>query len=117
MVRALVYVIPVALAIYAIIDLSRSESSERMGISPFALVPVIVLLPVLGPLIWILLTRLPRESGAGPTGTQLGRVQPMRRAGPRAPDDDTDFLWRLDQQRRKERGTDSAPPDDGPPRT
>src|SRR5665648_775070 len=32
MVRALVYVIPVALAIYALIDLSRSEPSERMGI-------------------------------------------------------------------------------------
>ncbi len=114
MVRALVYVIPVALAIYALIDLSRSEPSERMGISRFAWVPVIVLLPVLGPLIWILLTRLPRESGAGPTRTTPGRVPPIRRAGPRAPDDDPDFLWRLDQQRRKERGTDT-PSDDGSP--
>src|SRR5665647_2622237 len=102
-----------ALAIYALIDLSRSEPSERMGISRFAWVPVIVLLPVLGPLIWILLTRLPRESGAGPTGTRPGRVPPIRRTGPRAPDDDPDFLWRLDQQRRKERGTDTPPPDAG----
>lgn len=113
--RALVYVIPVALAIYALIDMSRSQPSERMGISPFAWVPVIVLLPVLGPLIWILLTRLSQESGAGPTGAPPGRVPPIRRTGPRAPDDDPDFLWRLDQQRRRKRGPDATPPDDASP--
>src|SRR5665648_1298461 len=72
----------------ALLGLSRSEPSERMGISRFAWVPVIVLLPVLGPLIWILLTRLPRESGAGPstgsstmTGTQANREMPIRSLG------------------------------------
>ncbi|MBO1752442.1 PLDc_N domain-containing protein [Actinotalea sp. BY-33] len=111
MLRAMVYVIPIALAIYALIDLSRSQVVERNGLPVPAWVAVIVLLPVIGPVVWILLSRQRRrEQGAArppapgrPPGP--GRPRP-RRSGPVAPDDDPDFLWRLEQERRRQRARD-----------
>lgn len=106
MLRALVYVVPVALAIYALIDLSRSTSAERGRLHPAAWVAVVVLLPVLGPIAWILISRSNRPNP--PPGRPEGR----RRPGPPAPDDDPEFLWRIEQeQRRRER---SRPRPEGP---
>ena len=105
--RLMFYVVPLALAIYALIDFSRSEPSERVGIRPLAWLALIVLLPVIGPITWIVVSRtLGRSTDAGkrsPRGPGP-RAWPGRRPGPRAPDDDLDFLWRLEQQRRRARG-------------
>lgn len=104
--KALVYVVPIALAIYALFDLARSEVRERAGIHPIGWAAVILLLPVLGSLVWILVSRVQRSGTVPPTTP--GRTPPLRpprRPGPAAPDDDPDFLWRLDQQRRRERGS------------
>jgi hypothetical protein len=118
----MVYVVPLALAIYALIDLSRSEPSERAGIRPLAWLAIIVLLPVVGPITWIVVSRTqgPARGGAArrPSGPNP-RTWPVRRPGPKAPDDDPNFLWRLEQQRRRARGTggDPAgkPPEANPP--
>ena len=111
MLRAMVYVIPIALAIYALIDLSRSRVSERNGLPLPAWVAVIVLLPVIGPIVWIALSRQRRrEQGAErppAPGRPPGPGRPRtRRPGPVAPDDDPDFLWRLEQERRRQRARD-----------
>ncbi|KGM08524.1 hypothetical protein N869_10830, partial [Cellulomonas bogoriensis 69B4 = DSM 16987] len=105
--RYLVYVIPLAMAIYALIDLSRSQEQERNGLHPALWVAVIVLLPVLGPLVWILISRLHRtDGGASNPGYRPVRPTPpgrprTRRTGPPAPDDDPDFLWRIERERRR----------------
>lgn len=107
MVRALPYVIPIALALFALIDLSRSSAVERAEIHPLAWAAIIVLLPVVGPVAWILVSRQRAAAarqggsagGAGPV--RPGPTRPPRRSGPVAPDDDPDFLWRLEQERRR----------------
>lgn len=130
MVRALVYIVPVALAIYALFDLARSLPEERVGIRRWAWVLIVVLIPVLGPLVWILVSRWARaQSGTPPTvpplrpgpvpprtgrpaGPARGPARPTRRSGPLPPDDDPEFLWRLEQQRRRASG--EPPSADGP---
>jgi hypothetical protein len=114
--KALVYVVPIAVAIFALFDLARSEVRERAGIHPIAWAAVIVLLPVIGPLVWILVSRLQRQDGAARPPSQNGPfpTRPPRRTGPVAPDDDPDFLWKLDQQRRRQDGT-SGPEGNGGP--
>ena len=115
MVRALPYIVPIALALYALIDLSRSQVVERAGIRPLAWVAMIVLLPVVGPVAWIAVSRSRRVGGtsrpASPGRPSMpgGPVRPTRRPGPVAPDDDPDFLWRLDQQHLRQ--TDGHPTD------
>lgn len=131
MLRALVYIVPIGLAIYALIDLRRSEEADRMGLHPLAWAAVIVLLPVVGPLTWVLVSRSRRTGGPFATRPAPGARPPTgsrppapgrrpRRSGPVAPDDDPEFLWRLEQQQRRaarrETDTPQHPPteDDGP---
>lgn len=120
MLRALVYVVPIALAIYASIDLSRSLPEERAGLPRWAWLAIIVLLPVLGPVVWIVVSRYYRSEAQArprpvpPVAPGRGPVRgpmrpPTRRPGPVAPDDDPEFLWRLEQQRRRAAG---EPPTD-----
>lgn len=111
--------VPVALAIYALFDLYRSEPVERAGVQPLVWVVVIVVLPVVGPIAWIFVstTRRAEAKAAGSPGrTPIpgtpGRspLRPPRRTGPVAPDDDPDFLRHLDQQWRNDRGDDAGTP-------
>lgn len=127
MLRALVYVVPIALAIYATIDLSRSLPEERAGLPRWAWLAIIVLLPMLGPIVWIVVSRYyraetqprPRPRPVPPVAPGRGPVRggpmrpPTRRPGPVAPDDDPEFLWRLEQQRRRAAG--EPPQDEQPP--
>ena len=115
MLRALVYIVPVALAVYALIELARSEPSDRAGLHPLAWAALIVLLPVVGPLTWIVVVRSQarvQEGGRAAPGGSVPRAGspgargglPPRRPRPVAPDDDPEFLWRLDQQQRAASG-------------
>lgn len=116
MLRLLVYVVPVALAVYALFDLYRSEPSERAGVRPLVWVLAIVAVPVLGPIAWIFVstTRRAEARAAGPRpSAPSGRspLRPTRRPGPVAPDDDPEFLRHLDQQWRREGGDGSGAPE------
>lgn len=113
--KALVYVVPIAIAIYALFDLARSDVRERAGIHPLAWAAVIVLLPVIGPLVWILVSRLQEGSATRPPSqSHPFPTRPPSRTGPVAPDDDPDFLWKLDQQRRRRDGADGPESSGGP---
>jgi len=89
-----------ALYIYAMIDLLRSPSAEVRFLPKWLWAIVILLVFLLGPLMWLFLGR-PRaqyppgggEGGGGPGG----RRGPGPR-GPVAPDDDPEFLRRIDEQ-------------------
>ncbi len=123
--RLLVYVVPVALAIYALFDLYRSEEHERSGLPPVLWALVIIVLPVLGPIVWIFTSTVRRaeassQGGGGqnrPRGVPGGPAhppRPPRPSGPVAPDDDPEFLRELERQwRRTERG-DDAPDEPSP---
>jgi hypothetical protein len=81
------------LGIYALVDCLRTTGSEVRGLPVPVWVAVIVLLPVVGPLAWLVAGRSHRRSGP---------AQPSSRgSAPKGPDDDEDFLRSLD---RKDRG-------------
>lgn len=77
--RILVVVLLVALAVYALIDLSQADG-RRVRLMPRWLWVVAILIPLGGPLAWLFLGR--------PRGRQL----PPSQRRPIAPDDDPDFL-------------------------
>lgn len=106
MARALFFLVIIGLAVYALADIATSDESARRGLPKGAWF-LIALVPIAGPLVWILTSRAqPATGGAGPAqGRRPGPGVPggssPRRPGPVAPDDDPEFLWRLDQERRR----------------
>jgi hypothetical protein len=112
--------------VYALVDVWGSEEDERGGLPRWLWVLLIVLLPLLGPISWIVVRVTARRSGAGPAAGPGGsRPKPPTRPGPGprrpsngpvAPDDDPEFLWRLEQEKRRRerdaRGSRDAKDDD-----
>jgi len=87
--RVLLVVIPLALAIYTVIDAIQTDDARVRHIPK---------------LIWILLILLTAPTGIGAIawlvtgrqrGPQNGRPRPNRPSAPRGPDDDPDFLRNL----------------------
>lgn len=97
--RVLLFLLVIALAVYALTDLSGSDERRRGGIPRAVWTVLILLLPVLGPVAWLLVSRV------------ATRAEPEQ--VPLAPDDDPDFLWRLEQQRRAD--TESSDDAQDPP--
>lgn len=106
MVRALFFLVIIGLAVYALSDIATSDDRARRGIPRGAWL-LIALVPVVGAVAWIASSRAARaEGGSGGSGgaRPTGGGSGPRRSGPLAPDDDPEFLWRLEQERiRRER--------------
>lgn len=85
-------VIALALLIYSMVDCLMTPRHKVRVLPKIAWVPIILLLPLLGPGLWLGFgkAREPRNSG-GPA-----------RKGPRAPDDDPEFLRNVEFQRRQQ---------------
>lgn len=92
MLRYLLLLLVVGLAVYCVIDVVRSDERRRRGLPTLLWLAVVVLVPVAGSLAWLVLRGAGDGAGPGP------RSRPSR---PVAPDDDPDFLRRLDQERRR----------------
>ncbi|WP_275006282.1 PLDc N-terminal domain-containing protein [Promicromonospora iranensis] len=125
MARILLILVVVGLMAYALADVWGADEDERGGLPRWLWVLLIVLLPLLGAISWIVMRVAARRSGAGPSaGGRPGgsrpkpptRPGPRRPSGPVAPDDDPEFLWRLEQEKRKRereaRGHQEAKDDD-----
>ncbi len=86
----------IGLVVYSVVDVLSSEKDERIGLPRWAWVVLLILVPLVGSIVWIAVSR-----------TQRGRPQPGGTIGralapaPVAPDDDPEFLWTLDQRRRQ----------------
>ena len=125
MLKALVYILPVALAAFALIELSRSGPAARAQIPTGAWLALIVLLPVVGPVAWILLSRSRAPArgaatrGVAPHGGAAPGWAQRHPSRPLAPDDDPEFLWNLEMKRRRTAAPAPAEPDDpvAPPAT
>jgi hypothetical protein len=96
MLKVLLYLLPLALAIYALVDLVQTKEDEIQGLPRLAWVGLIVVFWVIGPIAWLLAGKrggrsfLPNpqaRAAGGPTGSR-----------PVAPDDDPDFLRGLGRQ-------------------
>src|SRR5690606_6647587 len=106
--RVLLTLAVVGLAVYALVDVWGSEEDGRGGLPRWLWVLLIVLLPLLGAIAWIVVRVSARRSGTGGPGLGGSRPTPPRPGGPRrpsgpvAPDDDPEFLWRLEQEKRRQ---------------
>ena len=90
------------LDLYALLDLAGSEEDERGGLPRWLWAVIIVLLPLFGAVAWIVVKQSARRaSGGGPSPRPGRRPSGPRRPGPVAPDDDPEFLWRLEQEKRR----------------
>jgi len=87
--RVLLAVAVLAIYVYGLVDVIRTDGRLTRGISKTAWILVVAFLPLVGAALWFILGR-PR-----------GRPAPEQSySHPTAPDDDPDFLRRLEQRRR-----------------
>ena len=117
MLRVLLFLAVIGLFVYALIDLATSPSDQVRSLPRPVWLLVILVIPVLGAVAWLVLGRpaaAPGGGGNGGGGLRSWLPGPEPRgpsgysAGPIAPDDDPDFLRRLDDERRKAAGNDSS---------
>ena len=116
MLRVLPIVVLLAVYIYALIDLATSPGDEVRVLPRPVWLLVILLVPVLGPVSWLVFGRPPSRPDGGDGGGGLrDRIpRPAPRppsgyaGGPVAPDDDPDFLRKLDEHRHND--PDAPPP-------
>jgi hypothetical protein len=109
MLRLLPMLLILALALFAVIDCLSRDDGEIRGLPKVLWVLVILLFPLLGSIAWFIAGR-PRGAalpgrGSGGTGGErrFGRSTGGSTGGRVvAPDDDPDFLRRLDEQRRRD---------------
>lgn len=81
--RVLPVVVAIALLVYALIDCLQTDSG-RIRLNRFVWLAVIVVIPVIGPILWIVLGKIRERRG------------PARPAAPQLPpDDDPEFLRQL----------------------
>jgi hypothetical protein len=115
-VRVVLPLVVLGLMVYSLADLAGSDEEDRGGLPTWLWVLIIILLPIFGAVAWIVLKQQRRRSGGRGPGGRPGRPGrgPHRPSGPVAPDDDPDFLWRLEQERRR-RERDGGSSADGPP--
>jgi hypothetical protein len=116
--RVLLLLIPIVLAIWAVIDCAQSPRDTVRALPKWAWVALIILTTPIGPLAWIGFGRPRRaQGGGGPGGGEGygGGGRPPR--GPIAPDDDPEFLrkldrerWEIEQAKKRMRGEDGPPP-------
>lgn len=89
----LFYVLPFALLLYGLIDCARADSFELAGL-PRPVWYVLIVIPVIGPLAWIAVSRTQRYG----RGNQPSDPQPL------PPDEDPEFLrWLAQQEKRRKR--------------
>lgn len=96
MFRALLAVASVGLTIFALADCVQTEAGRIRSIPKWGWIVLIVLLPWVGPITWMVIGK-DRSDGDDSPGPG------PRRDGPLAPDEDPEFLRRLDADIRREK--------------
>jgi hypothetical protein len=90
--------IVILLVIFAVVDIAAIERGRVRFLPKIAWIVLVFVLPIAGPLIWFIVGRgRPGETTSHPPdGPRSGR------RGPVAPDDDPDFLGRLNRDHEQE---------------
>ncbi|WP_312350637.1 hypothetical protein [Actinomyces sp.] len=129
MFRILLVVAWLAVTIYAIADWARTPEEEMPGRIPRIMWLIIILLTIpsfsIGSVVWLVVRAVGRaETADGTTGSTTPRPMfprpsrpsaPAAPPGPLAPDDDPEFLFRLERDIRRRRAAegDRSPKDEG----
>ncbi|MCU0266961.1 MAG: PLDc N-terminal domain-containing protein [Actinomycetia bacterium] len=97
MLKPLLVLVAAGLTVWAVLDLAQTPRDRVRGQSKALWALAAIALPVLGPLAWLTMGRTTPAGG--------GRAAPPRPVGP---DDDPDFLRRLDDERRRQSPDDAS---------
>ncbi|WP_267244970.1 PLD nuclease N-terminal domain-containing protein [Streptomyces sp. PR69] len=101
MLRALMFLVPLALTIYAFIDCLNTPEDEAKHLPKIAWVFIILLFWIVGPVVWLAAGKTRRVAANGRTPSEWHRG---RRPKWVAPDDNPEFLQSLrDEKQRQER--------------
>lgn len=101
MLRVLMLLVPLALAIYALVDCISSKDEEVKHLPKLVWLALIVLAWVIGPLAWIFLGRERSVPGRGAAAAGRGSRSGAG-GGWVAPDDNPEFLRSLNDEREHE---------------
>lgn len=127
--RLLVLVLLIGVYVFTLLDIGRTPKGEVRFVPRTVWVLTVLLTGAIGMSAWFLLGRpgamFPPQSGGGGGGGGLRRPDQPRgpRSGPLAPDDDPEFLRKLDEQKwaremdrlRQQRSAPPSEPDDKSP--
>lgn len=91
-VRYLPFLIAAAVLIYTLVDIALIDRSRVKGLPKILWALIVVVLPIIGAVLWFFLGRERLSERGG------GSV----RRGPRAPDDDPEFLRKLSREQAQE---------------
>lgn len=107
MLRVILVLVLLAMTIYALIDCTKTDSTRMPArISKPVWIVAIAILPIIGPLLWLgiktqkMLKSDPNIAGQDFTNKFRSRNNPKSNQA-LAPDDDPDFLSRLEAQNRR----------------
>jgi hypothetical protein len=89
--RVVLAVAVLAIYVYGLVDVIRTDGRLTRGISKPAWIVVVIFLPLIGTILWLLMGR--------PRGTSPAL---LKYSHPTSPDDDPDFLRNLEVRRRNQ---------------
>jgi hypothetical protein len=89
------YLLPLGLWLWAIIDCAIDDDVQRTGLPKGAWLLLIIVVPYLGALAWIIVSKIARP----PLNSPPRRPRPA----PLAPDDNVDYLRRLAEEQARRR--------------
>jgi|GEM_PF-212406 hypothetical protein len=99
--RVILAITIIAIWIYGIIDCARSPKDSMPGRLPKSVWIIVTLIPVVGALLWLILSwPIKHPNGFGTIEVGRGRPRKPEPEGPIAPDDDPEFLAKLDARNR-----------------
>ncbi|WP_330239305.1 PLD nuclease N-terminal domain-containing protein [Streptomyces sp. NBC_00525] len=105
MLRALIYLLPLALTIFAFIDCLNTPEDEAKHLPKIAWVFIILLFWVVGPIVWLAAGKVRGAPAGGGTPSEWHRG---RRRQWVAPDDNPDFLNSLKGENKPDEKKDEA---------
>jgi hypothetical protein len=88
----------VLLMIFSVVDIAVIERSRIRFLPRGAWIALAIVLPIVGPVIWFVVGR----GRPGESNSVAAASPASRRFGPIAPDDDPDFLGRLNREQEQE---------------
>lgn len=94
LVRYLPFLVAAAVLIYTLVDIALIDRSRVKALPKLLWALIVIVLPIIGAVLWFLLGR-ERLSERGSGGGSVRR-------GPRAPDDDPEFLRKLGREQAQE---------------
>ncbi|MEU0129985.1 PLD nuclease N-terminal domain-containing protein [Streptomyces sp. NPDC006289] len=106
MLRALIYILPLALTIYAFIDCLNTPEDEAKHLPKVAWVFIILLFWIVGPIVWLAAGKTRATSAGGGRPSEWHRGSRSRWV---APDDNPDFLRSLKDENKKDENKKDEP--------